>query len=153
MSELNTTTDQSQNTVAKLPLLAAVVALIGLADSIYLTIKHFTGEVVPCSIVEGCEQVLTSSYAEIFGIPLAMFGAAAYFVAFSLALLAAYGNRSMWRLFGVQTFLMLLFSVWLVYLQAYVIGAFCQFCLVSAATTLTLFIIYLASRFYRVSYL
>ncbi len=62
---------QSENTVAKLPFLAAVVALGGLADSIYLTIKHFTGEKVPCSIVEGCEQVLTSSYAEIFGIPLA----------------------------------------------------------------------------------
>jgi len=149
MSELNTAIEQPQTTVAKLPLLAAVVALIGLADSIYLTIKHFTGEVVPCSIVEGCEQVLTSSYAEIFGIPLAMFGAAAYFVAFSLAILAAYDNGSMWRIFGVQTFLMLLFSVWLIYLQAYVIGAFCQFCLVSAATTLTLFIIYMVSEFFR----
>ncbi len=153
MSELNTTIDQPQTTVVKLPLLAAVVALIGLADAIYLTIKHFTGEMVPCSIVEGCEQVLTSSYAEIGGVPLAMFGAAAYFVAFSLAILAAFGNRSLWRVFGVQTFLMLLFSVWLIYLQAYVIGAFCQFCLASAVTTLTLFIIYLASRFYRGGYL
>ena len=149
MSELNTAIDQSQMTVTKIPLLAAVVALIGLADSIYLTIKHYTGEVVPCSIVQGCEQVLTSSYAEIFGVPLAMFGAAAYFVAFSLAILAAFGNGLMWRFFGIQTFLMLLFSVWLVYLQAYVIGVFCQFCLVSAVTTLTLFIIYLVSEFFR----
>lgn len=148
MIESKTAADYSSNTVAKLPLLAAAVALGGLADAVYLTIKHYTGEKVPCSIVEGCEQVLTSSYAEIFGIPLAAFGAGAYFVAFSLAILTAFGNRSMWTFFGAQVSLMLLFTVWLVYLQAFVIGAFCQFCLVSAAITTTLFIVYLVSKFY-----
>ena len=141
--------DETGNTVAKLPLLAAVIALIGLADSIYLTIKHYTGEKVPCSIVEGCEQVLTSAYAEIGGIPLAIFGAAAYFIAFSLAILAAFGNRLMWTLFGVQVSFMLVFTAWLVYLQAFVIEAFCQFCLLSAGTTLAMFIIYTISRFPR----
>ncbi|HLM62462.1 MAG TPA: vitamin K epoxide reductase family protein [Pyrinomonadaceae bacterium] len=141
--------DETGNKVARLPLLAAVVALIGLADAIYLTIKHYTGEQVPCSIVEGCEQVLTSSYAEIAGIPLAIFGAAAYFAAFSLAILAAFGNRSMWTLFGIQVSLMLIFTAWLVYLQAFVIEAYCQFCLLSAAITLTLVIIYLISKFTR----
>jgi uncharacterized membrane protein len=141
--------DDQSNSIAKLPLLAAVVALIGLADAIYLTIKHFTGEKVPCSIVEGCEQVLTSSYAEIAGVPLAIFGAIAYFTAFSLAILAAFGNRQTWTLFGVQVSIMAIFSVWLVYLQAFVIEAFCQFCLISAATTFSLFIIYLISRFTR----
>ena len=141
--------ETSNSTVAKLPLLAAVVALIGLADAIYLTIHHYTGEKVPCSVVEGCEQVLTSSYAEIAGIPLAIFGAAANFAAFSLAILAAFGNRSMWTLFGVQVSLMLIFTAWLVYLQAFVIEAYCQFCLLSAAITLTLVIIYLISKFTR----
>lgn len=134
---------------AKLPLLAAAVALIGLADSIYLTIKHYTGEAVPCSIVHGCEQVLTSAYAEIAGVPLAAFGAFAYFVAFSLAVLAAFGNRLAWTLFGVQVVLMTIFTGWLFYLQAAVIGAFCQFCLLSAATTLTLFLLFLFSKFRR----
>jgi uncharacterized membrane protein len=141
--------DQTSNTVAKLPLLAAVVTLIGLADAIYLTIKHYTGEVVPCSIIEGCEQVLTSSYAEIAGIPLAIFGAAAYFVAFALAIMAAFGSGRAWMLFGVQVVLMTIFTAWLIYLQAFVIEAFCQFCLLSAGTTLTLFIIYLISKFSR----
>jgi len=141
--------NQTSNPVAKLPLLAAVVALIGLADAIYLTIKHYTGEAVPCSIVEGCEQVLTSSYAEIAGIPLAIFGAAAYFVAFALATLAAFGSVRAWMLFGVQVVLMTIFTAWLIYLQAFVIEAFCQFCLLSAGTTLTLFMIYLASKFSR----
>lgn len=133
--------------IAKLPLLAAVVALVGVADSIYLTIHHFTGEKVPCSVVEGCEQVLSSSYAEIAGIPLAIFGAAAYFTAFSLAILAAFGNRLTWTLFSVQVAFMMLFTTWLVYLQAFVIEAFCQFCLLSAGTTFVLFSISLISRF------
>lgn len=135
--------------ISKLPLLAALVALIGLADAIYLTIQHYTGEKVPCSVTGGCEAVLTSAYAEIAGIPLAAFGAAAYFIAFSLAILAAFGNRLMWRLFGAQTALMAGFSLWLFYLQAFVIKEFCQFCLLSAATSVTLFIIALFSRFWR----
>lgn len=141
--------DEQSNSIAKLPLLAAVIALIGLADAIYLTIHHYTGEKVPCSIVAGCEQVLTSSYAEIAGVPLAIFGAIAYFTAFSLAILAAFGNRQTWILFGVQVSIMAIFSVWLVYLQGFVIEAFCQFCLISAATTFSLFTIHLISRFTR----
>lgn len=133
----------------KLPLVAAATALVGLADSIYLTVKHLAAEQVPCSIISGCETVLTSSYAEIAGIPLAAFGAAAYFVAFSLALLAAFGNRIAWLLFGIASVGMAAFTLWLLYLQAFVIGAFCQFCLLSAATSLTLFLLALFSRFWR----
>lgn len=144
MSDAVTSVEQTALT-PKLPVAAAIVALAGLVDSIYLTVHHFTAEPVPCSIIEGCETVLTSSYAEIGGIPLAAFGAVAYFAAFSLALLAAFGNRFMWTLFGVQAIVMALFTAWLIYLQAAVIGAFCQFCLLSAATSFTLLILYLIS--------
>ena len=129
----------------KLPILAALVALIGLVDSVYLTIHHLTAEPVPCSIIEGCETVLTSPYAEIAGIPLAAFGAVAYFAAFSLAVLAASGNRTMWKVFGAQTVVMALVTGWLIYLQAAVIGAFCQFCLLSAVTSLTLLVLFIIS--------
>lgn len=144
-------TDESQvgtsNAMPKLPFAAAIVALIGVADAVYLTVHHYAATPVPCSIIEGCETVLTSSYATIGDIPLAAFGAAAYFLAFSLALLAGFGNRMMWTLFGVQVVLMSLFTAWLIYLQASVIGAFCQFCLISAATTLTLLVLYIVSKF------
>lgn len=149
MNEVEKVIEKNDSAVAKLPVLAAVVALIGIADAVYLTVKHYTGEKVPCSVVEGCEQVLTSSYAEIAGIPLAAFGALAYFTAFSLAILGAFGNRLMWKIFGAQVALMTIFTIWLVYLQAFVIEAFCQFCLVSAAVTLTLFAIFLISKFAR----
>lgn len=132
-----------------LPLLAAVVALFGLADAIYLTVHHYTATPVPCSLVEGCEMVLTSAYATIWGIPLALFGGAAYLSAFVLALLSAFGNRLTWILFIAQVIFMAVFSVWLIYLQAFVIGAFCQFCLLSAGVTFTLLIIALISVFRR----
>ena len=129
----------------KLPAAAAIVALAGLVDSMYLTLHHLTAAPVPCSIIEGCETVLTSSYAEIAGIPLAAFGAAAYFTAFSFALFTAFGNKFMWMLFGIQVVLMAVFTGWLTYLQVAVIGAFCQFCLLSAATTLILLILFVIS--------
>ncbi len=131
------------------PIAGSIVAVLGLIDAVYLTIHHYTAEPVPCSIIEGCEQVLTSSYAEIAGLPLALFGAAAYFVAFSLALLTAFGDWRMWPLFGVQVTLMAVFTGWLIYVQAALIGAFCQFCLLSALSTLILLIIFLASKIIR----
>ncbi len=140
------TGQSNTQTIAKVPLLAAIVALVGLADAVYLTIHHFTAVAVPCGEAFDCGAVLNSQYAEIGGIPLAIFGALAYFTAFSLAILAAFGNRQTWTLFGVQVSLMLIFTAWLVYLQAFVIEAYCQFCLLSAVTTLVLFIIYLSSR-------
>ena len=135
--------------VAIIPLLAALVALVGLVDSIYLTVEHYKNEIPPCSIVQGCELVLTSAYAEVNGVPLSLLGALAYFAAFSLALLAAFGNRALWKFFGIQVILMSIFTAWLLYLQAYVIGAFCQFCLLSAATTFALLILFICSKLFR----
>jgi uncharacterized membrane protein len=141
--------NESGQKTPKLPMLAALVALAGLVDGIYLTIHHYTAEPVPCGEAFDCGAVLSSAYAEIAGIPLAAFGAAAYFIAFSLALLTAFGNRLMWKLFSVQIVLMALFTCWLIYLQAFVIKAWCQFCLVSAGVTFTLFIIVIISKFIR----
>lgn len=130
----------------KLYVTAAIVSLIGLADSIYLTIEHVTGRSVRCTIVAGCSEVLSSQYAVVAGVPLALVGAAAYFSVFSLATLAAFGYRSAAKLLTVLVIAMFLVSLWLIYLQAFVIHAFCQFCLLSAAVTTTLLVIVLLAR-------
>lgn len=140
---------ERKSPIAKIPLIAAVAALIGIADSVYLTIHHYAAEPVPCSIISGCEMVLTSQYAEMFGIPTAAYGIAAYLTAFVLALLTAFVSRSWWNLFGAVVTVMAGFTAYFLYLQAFVIEAFCQFCLISAATTLTLFIIFIASKILR----
>lgn len=130
----------------KLYITAAIVALIGLADSIYLTIEHVTGRSVICTIVAGCSEVLGSRYAVVAGVPLALVGAAAYFSVFSLATLAAFGYRFASGVLTVLVLAMFLVSLWLIYLQAFVIHAFCQFCLLSATVTTALTVIVLFAR-------
>ncbi|HXL81118.1 MAG TPA: vitamin K epoxide reductase family protein [Pyrinomonadaceae bacterium] len=118
--------------------LAALVSLIGLADAIYLTVEHLSGRSVRCTIVSGCSEVLSSSYATVSGVPLAMIGAAAYFTVFSLAVLAAYSYKSTVKLLTVVVGLMFITTLWLLYLQAFVIKHYCQFCLLSALVTFIL---------------
>ena len=84
MEELDAIENQTTGNISKFAWAAVVFALIGLGDAVYLTVQHFTDEKVPCSLITGCEQVLTSEYAEISGIPTAAFGAIAYFLAFAL---------------------------------------------------------------------
>jgi uncharacterized membrane protein len=125
---------------------ALLFSLVGLGDASYLTAKHMAGSSVPCSILNGCELVLSSQYAEFYGIPTAAFGAIAYFAAFSLVLLVFFGHSKLWSIFGVLALLMFLFSLWLVYLQAFVIGSFCQYCLLSAVTSTLLFVLFTLSK-------
>lgn len=125
---------------------AALVALAGLADSIYLTVEHISGRSVKCTIVGGCSEVLSSPYATVRGIPLALIGATAYFTAFSLATLAAFDYKLTGTLLTVLAGLMFLTTLWLVYLQAFVIGHFCQFCLLSAIVTTVLTVLVVIAR-------
>ena len=116
-------------------LIAAAVSLIGLGDAIYLTVQHMTGATLRCTIVSGCSEVLASPYAQVGPVPLAAIGAAAYFTVFSLAILSAFGYRSAIPFLKIILALMFLTTIWLLYLQAFVIRHFCQYCLLSAIVT------------------
>ncbi len=129
--------------------LAALLSLGGLADSIYLTVTHLTGEDVVCLASSGCSEVLSSAYASVGPIPLGAFGALGYFLAFSLATLVAFGYPRARTLLTVVVAGMLLTTLWLLYVQAFVLHAFCDFCLLSAAFTLCLSAIVAASSFIR----
>lgn len=120
-------------------LATALVAFVGLADASYLTVEHLSGRSVRCMIVSGCDEVLQSSYATVGGhVPVAALGALAYFTVFSLATLALFGYAGARRLVAPVVALMFLATVWFVYLQAFVIQAFCVYCLLSAGVTTTL---------------
>ena len=118
--------------------IAAIVSLIGLGDAIFLTIQDLTGESLRCTIISGCSEVLSSKYAHVGPIPLAAIGAFAYFVFFSLAVLAAFGYGFVRPLLLIIVSFMFLATLWLLYLQGFVIRHFCQYCLLSAAVTTTL---------------
>ena len=125
---------------------AALLALVGLADALYLTIEHVTGQSVQCTIISGCSEVLSSPYAVVRGVPLAAIGAAAYFSVFSLATLSAFGYEFAKKLLLPLVGTMFLVSLWLVYLQAFVIREFCQYCLLSAAITTFLLVVVIIAR-------
>ena len=128
---------------------AAVVALFGLADGIYLTVEHVTGRTAQCIASSGCQEVLASEYAAFGPVPLAALGALAYFTAFSLALLAAFSYPKAAKLFLLLTGVMFATTLWLFYLQAWVLHAFCDYCLFSAAVTTTLTVLAITAALLR----
>jgi len=116
----------------------ALIALAGLTDATFLTVAHLTGDDAVCGSSIGCSTVLGSVYATIHGIPTAAFGAVAYFTVFSLAVLFLCGYARV-RLFLVIVIAsMFVASLYFLYLQAFVLHAFCPFCLFSAALTFLL---------------
>lgn len=130
----------------KLYVVAALLSLVGLADALYLTIEHVTGQSVRCTIVSGCSEVLSSPYAVVAGVPLAAIGAAAYFTVFSLAILTLFGYPKAGTLLTALLIMMFGVSLWLIYLQAFVIREFCQYCLLSALITTALLVVVVISR-------
>lgn len=126
--------------------IVALLALIGLGDALYLTVQDLTGQTLRCTIVSGCSEVLSSPYAHLGPVPLAVLGALAYFTVFSLAVLGAFGYRSAQPILAGLSAIMFLMSLWLLYLQAFVIHHFCQYCLLSAAVTTVITITVWGSR-------
>src|ERR1051325_6325120 len=128
---------------------AAVIALFGLADGIYLTVEHVTGRTAECIASSGCQDVLSSKYAVIGPVPVAALGALAYFTAFSVALLAAFGFARCRSLFALLVGIMFAITLWFLYLQAFVLHAFCDYCLFSAGVTTVLTGIAITNTFLR----
>ena len=117
---------------------AAIVSLAGLADATYLSVQAFTGETLSCGGSPDCFRVLGSSYAKVGGVPVALFGALAYFTVFAFATFAAFGYARA-RIFLIPIIgAMFLATLWFLYVQAFVLHAYCQYCLFSAAITFLL---------------
>jgi uncharacterized membrane protein len=138
---------EPRQSIAWTYLITALISVVGLGDAIYLTVQDLTGQTLRCTIVSGCNEVLSSPYAHLGSFPLAALGAIAYFTVFSLSILAAFRYPFVKSLLAMLLAAMFLTTLWLLYLQAFVIHHFCQYCLLSAAVTTTLTVVVLiASR-------
>jgi uncharacterized membrane protein len=113
----------------------AIVAMAGLADATYLTVQVLTGEILSCGGSPDCFRVLGSSYAKLGGIPVAVLGALAYFTVFTLATFAAFGYSRAPKFLALIVGAMFLMTLWLLYVQAFLLHAYCRYCLFSAAIT------------------
>ena len=116
----------------------AIVSVAGLADATYLTVQALTGETLGCGGSPDCFRVLGSAYAKVDGIPVALIGALAYFSVFTFATFAAFGYARAGKFLVLMVGVMFLATLWLLYVQAFMLHAYCRYCLFSAAITFLL---------------
>jgi uncharacterized membrane protein len=120
-----------------------LLALVGLADSIYLTYVKLVASGV-CVAGNGCETVNLSPYSQIGAVPVALLGALSYGAMLVILFLENSSEffelNSPLMMFGL-TFFGVLYSAYLTYLEIYVIKAICLFCVVSAIVLVLMLII------------
>lgn len=116
-----------------------VVSVIGFSDATYLTAKHYLDSPVPCTVLKGCQTVTESKYSTVFNIPIALFGVFYYLFISILLFLHMEGVKSALKLLLLSTTAGFITTLYLVYLQAFVLNAFCLFCIISALSSTTLF--------------
>jgi uncharacterized membrane protein len=115
---------------------------LGFLDATYLTVEHYLGSTVPCSITQGCERVLISPHATVGMIPVALFGAIYYAVIFLLSVASIYRQRAVLLVIAANLArLGFIASLYFVYLQFFVLRAICIYCMVSAAISTVLLIL------------
>jgi len=118
-------------------LLVPVFALIGVGVAGYLTYIEATGVTAVCGPVGDCNTVNQSEYARLFGVlPVGALGLMGY-VAIALGWAASrYANDSVarWAIVSLLAMATLgtLFSIYLTFLEPFVIGATCAWCLTSS---------------------
>jgi len=118
-----------------------LLALIGFGDATYLTVEHFLNALPTCTIT-GCETVLTSQYATIFGIPVALLGALYYLTILVLSVLYHQRRqRRIWQVLMILTTLGFLMTIRFVVLQLWVLDAICIYCMASAAASTLVWLI------------
>jgi uncharacterized membrane protein len=138
------------------------IAVLGATNTAYLTATKLFGGETACP-TSGCETVLSSAYATVFGQPLALYGLLAYIsmAVFALAPLAispeqkslrSQLEQTTWWLLFIGSTAMLLFSAYLMFIMAsefvapYGWKAICIYCIVSALLATSLFILTLLGR-------
>lgn len=108
--------------------LAAATAVAGLGVAAYLTWAHYADSEVVCVVGGGCETVQKSEYSEIAGIPVALLGLLSYCVVLGLVAWDSPPAK-----LGAATLALvgLLFAVYLLVVQLFVIDAICVWCMVN----------------------
>jgi uncharacterized membrane protein len=128
-----------------LPFTTLVLAVLGLADSAYQVYTHYSGTgLLGCSATgDSCVAVQSSSYAFIFGIPVAVFGLAFY--VFMIAACSPWAWRAKLpavRLVRLASMIIgILFVLYLVYREVISLGKICAYCTSVHIITFLLFVL------------
>jgi uncharacterized membrane protein len=124
-----------------IPIAIIILAIIGFADAVYLTVEHYNNVIPPCT-TGGCETVLSSQYSQFFGLPVSLLGSIYYFFIALLVLIYLDTKKEIFlRIPFIASTIGFLCSAWFVFLMIFILKAFCQYCAISATTSLIIFII------------
>ncbi len=122
--------------------LVIVLALVGAGVAAYLASVEATGGAAVCGPVGDCNAVQQSEYAEVLGIPIGVLGLVGYAAIGVLwvASRVAHGTLAQVALvlIGVGAWLGVLFTAYLTFLEPFVIGATCMWCITSALVMMAL---------------
>lgn len=125
----------------KFILYSLILGFLGFLDATYLTILHYKNVIPPCTI-GSCETVMTSKYSMIGAVPLALLGSLFYLGVIVLCLLIITNYRRIFlNAFYLLVTIGFLISVVLLYIQANLLYAYCQYCLLSEAISTGLVIL------------
>jgi len=121
----------------------ALIALIGVFVSLYLTLYKL-GHIGTLVCGTGsCELVQLSKWGTFLGLPVAAWGVGYYGAVFVLAMVSTQERfESSRRLTGALALVTgwgVVFTIWLTYLELFVIHAICRWCVGSAVMTVLLF--------------
>jgi len=128
----------------------ALLALVGLFVALYLWLHALGfGGAIKCGASGGCEVVQTSQWAVFLGLPVAFYGVAGYFALLAVAILglrpAALPDRKWSVLLAGLASAGFLFTVYLTYIELFVIHAICRWCVGSAVIITLIWIVSLLS--------
>lgn len=118
-----------------------IFGIIGLIDTLYLIYHKVRGTEVACIFFpkEWCEKVQHSPQSKTFGIPNSYAGFAMYALILVLTWLYVGGSVAFWPIQAIVTF-GFLFSMYFMYVQGFVLKAFCTWCVVSFINFTVMFI-------------
>ncbi len=119
--------------------------LIGMAAAAYLTYTHLFHLDPQCYGLGDCAFVQASSYAKMFGVPVALLGLLDYVVMLGTGAYAFVLGREYSRMWALQalvgiTFASLLYSAYLTFIEAFVLHGYCIYCLISAFSITMMFL-------------
>lgn len=127
-------------------LLILILSLAGLVLSLYLSYLHYTeSQAAFCGQGSGCDEVRQSAYSTMLGVPVAVFGVVGYLIICAL-LLSAIAKRTKWLLLYIFTLAGFIFSAYLTYVEFFVLGAVCKYCIISALIMTAIFILVLTMK-------
>ncbi len=119
-----------------------VLGIIGLLISTYLLGVYVLGGPIKCYGGHGCDIVRASEYASFLGIPTPAYGAVFYVVLLSATLLIKEKpTKRLKQFLQLHTTIGLVVSGYLTYLEAFVIHAWCLWCVASATVATLAFLV------------